>query len=833
MHQTLIFLLLLVCYVYAGSGYYRTNGDYKYLTLNIYNYDSDLSVFKNNLRAMNEILCTYNSYKIESVNILENSMYLPFADIIIKENDNINYGDFLNSSYNLNNLKYHVIIKNINDIDMYYKLSQYLMINKYNIIKRCTRTNTICNNTCIGENNICSVSYPVNLIEKSISSCFRVDNIINYRNINSSNINLRLYRHTNNTLYQNMINIMRNIESINRDENYITNIDIFPPPIFNSFDTCNIETRPVRLGFFGNPMDPTMDNCYPFIYETTGNIGEFVNRDDFAKYKTDNPIVKHSYFLRTGEYIRGDFVIKFNDLIVPDNYIYERTNDFKIFSPNNRRGCFYTTHYIIENTDIGGEMGGDNAWCCDVRYSTKCTNYYMLCSRNDVFTMKASYCYTTTVEQQLSEYNNIKIRDPERYGSQYPSNFNDDVILRTLEESNFGVSIVLIITNEMKVFDENIDNYIRLSNRKLLSINIFIYQSNLLPVSLKKFIDNTNTIINIIKDDPFDYMRYISFITNKQIISYKSVPRIYNFNINLNEPKKYQLISPSNFNLYDEYGNQRNTIKTIYTDNLFKFDFTLLPGRNIFIFNNNDNKFAILKNYIIDDGMIYIDNNTIYINTNKEIIFNYSIYSNNTENSYHIKVPSINHQINLNSTNIFQTFVIDIDWELINMNMFENIYHYTNNDNNIINPPGISGILKSFTFVNDELKVSKIFNDAQYFKKLTICDLRYFSYCIAFIIWLIVFIISIFVIIFIMYFNLFIFKNKDTKCSTIVILIILWFIIFALMIYFCFAVHFSIPHKGFTDDNLIVAFVIFIPPIIMIFVSICCSCMDPKEKPTC
>jgi hypothetical protein len=424
-------------------------------------------------------------------------------------------------------------------------------------------------------------------------------------------------------------------------------------------------------------------------------------------------------------------------------------------------------------------------------------------------------------------------------------------MLEKFEESDFGDSLIFIITNNTIIFENNIESYIELSNKKLLSINIFIYKSTYLSKYLKKFIDSTNTIINIINDDPYDYLRYISFLTNKQIISYNLVSRIYDFNINSNLSKNYQLISASNFILYDRYGNQRSFIKTNYTDTLFKYDFVALSGRNILIFNNDTNRFAILKNYNIDDGLMYIDNNTIFINTNKNISFNYSIYTNSNSNSnkitYKITESSMFHKINLNFTNTPQTFVVNIDWDLINMNMFENIFNYGNINNNLINNLPISNIVNNI--INDNFNPTNIINNLEssdFFRKLSICDLRFYPYCIALIVWSSIFVIIIICIYIstlsyvysrIACINIYLYNmTKITKkykiflrISLIIICIILLFII----IFFNMAIHVSIPHVGFKVDIFIVSFVIFIIPLgFIICILYIYKCIIDSDNPT-
>lgn len=803
---------LIVPCVHCGAGFYQQYGDIKHLTMNIYSYStqSEFEKFQNNLRITNEILCTYNSYRITNINILQEKQYIPFSDIIFDNNNKYGLQSFLNSSHNLNNIKYHIIVKKLDSISMYDDLSNYLLIDKFKITRRCSVTGELCNSTCNGDNNICSVSYPSNLKKKSITVCSRI-NSIGYKDIASNKTKLLLYRHTSNTQYLHMIDIMKSVERFNNYQKYQTDIDLFPPPIFNDYTVCQNEVRSIKVGYENKVVSLDFKNCYIFI--SGKDNAHFVSFDDFKRHKIDNPVINYNLFLREDEFLNGKYIIKSNDKHIPDNYTFERINDFEYIKPVY---CLNTSGYIMEKTSIMNY----GSYSDNCHYSI--VEYYMMCAGNDIYTFQGQICNVINIREQSNNYTRYKSIYPEKYGKKYPSDFGVDIILKTLKESNYGDTIILIITNDMKIFENNIDSYIELANHKILTLQIFIYGTNIIPNKLRNLIENTYSIVNIINQDSFSYLPYISFLTDKQVVKYNKVSQIYNLDINSKIPQIYQIVTTSGMEMYDQYGNEREITKINYGNNLFLLKFITLPGRNILKFKNSQNKFAVLKDYIISDGFVKINNRTAYIYTNNNISINYTLYSDDKKKTYIGTSKSLLHKVKFGHENILS---LNIDFDVVNMNTYVPLYDYFHTTENMINPLPLENIVPDIIhYIEGELiKVA----DYNYFRKSTLCDLHFFPYCVANVIWSLVFLIILVCII------IYAINNKENgkkygKINVSLILLIFQALIFNI-IYFILSLSTAIPQKGFTSDNWIVAGCIFVCPITIFVI---CTCLYSAQHET-
>jgi hypothetical protein len=794
-----IFIILLcINKIYCGGGWYINDNNLNMLTLNIYNYDNNYKIetLKNNIRIVNELLCTYNSYKFNEINLLENRHFMPFADIIIDSYNQYNLKDFLNSDENLNNIKYHIIINNTEPLYLYNRLVEYLIIKKYDVKKRCTTTHEYCDDKCVGENNLCIFTYPLNLVHKSSSICSRI-NTINYNIINSKDIRILLYRHVKQPLYNKMIDIMNNIISINNIENYNSIVDLFPYPNFNSYEICENKRRTKKMGFHNKLINLDIENCYIFITKHYHDI--FSTFQNYKKYKIDNPTINPQLFLNSEEYLK-DYIIKLNGNRVTNNFTYERINIYKY------RFIIYKQlkeNYLIEQPDISEYGKNDKE-----EYFGISTEYYFMCSRDDIVELYGQICHINTINNQTNFYNENKLTHPEIYDIFYPSNFDVDYLYNIINASNYGDTVLLILSNNSILINNNMQDIIIMANRKLITIHIILYKSDILSVNLKILTEKTNCIISIINDDHLDYALYISYLTNKQIIKYNEKNQDYNIYINSDIPEQYQLLTLSNIDIYDNYGNVITPYKISYTNALYMFTFTVIPGRTLVRFSAENNKFISLKKYIIDDAYIQINGNLSYIYINRPIQLNYTIYTSDKIEHYYSDIISNYHLLSYNISFKNRKLTINTN-DGINMNNLISIQTYIDMPMNIINSDPIPNIISSIIDHSENI-ISNLGLDDN-FEKNTLCDLRYFPYCIVLIIVSIVLTIILIIILIgmdgyiacnVIYYDL-LFAGVTLIINIILITFITLLII--LTIYFINVVNVSIPRKSFFVDDAIIS----------------------------
>lgn len=698
----LIIVCLFVNCVVAGTGFYRTENNYKYLTLNIYNHDRnyDFTNFKNKLRIVNELLCTYNSYKIETINILEDIKYLPFSDVVIDIGKKRNIKPFLNKTQNLNKINNYMVINEIDEITFYYKLVEYLIIKKNIINKNCSTTKTPCIDSCTGNDNICLISYPVDLIDKSLVTCSRTINI-NYNTINiNKKINILIYRHTHYSSYLKLLDILRDIKSINDNEKYNTNIDLFPHPLFNAYLSCRNGSRSIKMGFLGKVIDDiNSEDCVIFNNPSRSNRRNGVDftMGEYKRYKVDRVQIKSQNFLKTGETMRN-YTIIFNDKKIPDNFSYERLNRYK----------------VTKETD-----GINWNWLS-----------HSMCPKNDIFTIHGVFCSTVSISDQLSTYNLEKSVSPEKYWN-VTSNLDKDDIMDTLNNAAYGEIITLIITKNTKIFVGHIDTYINICNRKLLTLTIFVDGSEI-PSDLQILIEKTNSFVHTINNDPFDYLKYISFLKNKQILKYNEVKKTYS--ITTKSSKVYQLITSSTIMLYDNYGNPMNLISHKKITNVLNFyEFKTIPGLNILIFSQNDNKFVFLKNIIMDEIYVVISNKKAIIYSSTESKLYYTLYKkDNGKNRHSINISLGYHEISYTTDDtklIFDSYANDIEEvDMGNSNIYYDLYNSIASQNNFDNFPIHADDIENIYFRLDKLlpPSSKI----DWYEKTTSCDYKNFILCV-------------------------------------------------------------------------------------------------------
>jgi len=725
---------------------YYTNINIKKGTL--YKKDNEFIITLNDININNCFIFEYNSFTIKLYHnnsklfLFDNFTKLKIFDKIIYNNniyEIINIRDneiFLNESLNIisNNLFIDVIIP--------YLPFEIIYVNKYTI------NNYINDILLINHPTISNkfIIYDILLLTENFKFLYLLKNNITPYFINSMIVPINYYylnfnnKHPieilgNYNIITNTIKITNHYKNfktfdfyylqpikINNIINYITNIilDNSNNYILYLLNTINIDN--INNIYKFNLILPKNNNSIIYLYDDD----EF-NENNIINYIKSNYIIHDNQITKfminnNINILSKKFTQKtywdINNFKINDTYyiLFDLPNDF-IFK-NDNKYLYYINNFYIDNNNF---LPLSNTFSFNIIYLF--TTIILFNNNNEKWIISNYTLNNLTLIFKLP--NNFIFNNQYKY---YINNYEINNLLFISPDQIITINLVYNISNyklNNNILSFNIKdkpNNIKIHDKYIINdtININIYNlfSNIIIKSdINEYIINNfdinNNIITFNLPNNFVYNEDIIYTINNYIINNKDFINPYNLiNINL-----YQLINKITF---IQYYNETNNIISKYYDNEIKLNIICSPSfnnkynyytfykfnynyqLNTIEYNNKNSNIDILSYYLLEDQLIFVEENYLITynykfslfnsNTNDESILsniysislikfsniqiNFSNFSN--VNNYYNKIKIYRNKIN--DENFYELTILDININNFNDNIIDkyliNKYNY-------------------------------------------------------------------------------------------------------------------------------------------------------------